>query len=222
MFTDMGQGAITGLLQGVAEELEVEWSALRYEMAPVRAAYSAPWGYSTGGSRSVRRLLLPFRQIAAAARVMLIQAAAARWGVEAGTCTAAKGRVYHAPSTRELSYAELAADAASLRAPSDVALKPSSSWRVLGQSLREPDLRAKVSGEARYGIDVQMPDLLVAAILTLRGDSGSAEQCRRGACAGSAWCASGGRASGCRCSCRHGLLAGTAGTQCAPAGMAWR
>jgi len=162
--TDMGQGAITGLLQGVAEELDAEWTSLQYQMAPVGAAYSAPWGYSTGGSRSVRRLLLPCRQIGAAARAMLVSAAARRWSVPESECSTSVGRVVHSATGNELPYAAVAADAARLRAPRDVPLKPASSWRLLGRSLPDPDLRAKVTGEALYGIDVRMPDMLVAAI----------------------------------------------------------
>lgn len=162
--TEMGQGAITGLLQGIADELDVEWPALTYEMAPVNAAFSAPWGYSTGGSRSVRRLLSPCRQIGAAARMMLVRAAAARWKVSEDSCTTASGRVRHAATQRELAYAELAAEAARLRAPRDVPLKPASEWRILGQSLPAPGLRATVTGEAIYGIDVQLPGLQVACI----------------------------------------------------------
>ncbi|MEO6186611.1 MAG: molybdopterin cofactor-binding domain-containing protein [Steroidobacteraceae bacterium] len=162
--TDMGQGAITGLLQGVAEELDVEWSAIRYEMAPVRAAYSAPWGYSTGGSRSVRRLLLPCRQIAASARVMLVAAAAARWNVQEEACVTGNGRVVHMASGRHVAYAAIAAEAARLRVPTDTPLRPASEWRVMGKSMAAQDLPEKVNGQARFGIDVQLPGLLVATI----------------------------------------------------------
>jgi isoquinoline 1-oxidoreductase beta subunit len=163
--TDMGQGAVTGLLQGIAEELDVEWPALHYEMAPVRAAFSAPWGYSTGGSRSVRQLLLPCRQIAAAARAMLVRAAAEQWRVPDAECVTAAGTVVHAASGRKLAYGQIASAAARLRAPRNTPLKPASAWRVIGKSLPAPDLREKVTGQARYGIDIDMPGLLVAAIL---------------------------------------------------------
>jgi isoquinoline 1-oxidoreductase subunit beta len=163
--TEMGQGAVSGLLQGVAEELDIEWEAMRFEPAPVAAAYSAPWGYSTGGSRSVRGLLESYRQIGAAAREMLLATAADRWSVSVEECSTQPGEVLHANSGRRIAYGDLAADAARRRAPRSVGLRPASEWRHLGKSLQRVDTRQKVDGSALYGLDVALPGLRTATLM---------------------------------------------------------
>jgi isoquinoline 1-oxidoreductase beta subunit len=119
----------------------------------------------TGGSASIRFTgELGMRTAGAAARAMLIQAAAARWGVSAGSCSAAQSMVRHAPSGRMLTFGAVAEDAALLPPPAAPALKPFAAWRIVGTSPPRFDVAAKVDGSARYAIDVVLPGMLYAAV----------------------------------------------------------
>lgn len=162
--TEMGQGAVSGLMQGVAEELDVPWEAMGTAMAPVNGSYSAPWGYSTGGSRSIRALLTTYRQLGAGARLMLMEAAAQRWDVPVAECSTLLGEVLHVKTQRRLQYGVIAEAAARVRPPGRVTLKSADQWRYLGKSMRRLDTAAKVDGTAIFGIDVQLPDMKVAAV----------------------------------------------------------
>ena len=104
------------------------------------------------------------RQAAAAAREMLITAAAARWKVDRATCSAAKGEVVHAASKRSLKYGELVADAAKLPVPADPPLKKASDFRLIGKPTKRIEGRDIVTGAARYGIDTKIPKMLYASI----------------------------------------------------------
>jgi len=163
--TEMGQGAQSGLAQILAEELELDWSQVRIDFAPIDREHYGMWEtYQTGGSGSIRGMFDRLRQAGAAARTMLLQAAAQSWGVRVEECVARSGYVRHAQSSRSASYAVLARDAARLPPPKDVPLKPRSEWRLIGKPLQRLDLRSKVSGTATYGIDVRRPGMLYAAI----------------------------------------------------------
>lgn len=162
--TEMGQGAWSALAQIVNEELEADPASLRVEMAPTWRAYASPVGFYTGGSTSVERMFTPMRKIGAAARIMLIGAAASRWGVTRGECSAAGGYVLHPSTGRRASYGELASAAASLRAPVDPPLKPRTAWGSIGRSLPRMSSASKVDGSATYGLDMRLPGLLVAAV----------------------------------------------------------
>jgi isoquinoline 1-oxidoreductase beta subunit len=165
--SEMGQGALTGLCLLVAEELEVELSAITTAFAPADPRYRNPlWGAQfTGGSSSVRGEWEPLRRTAAGARERLIAAAAQQWQVEASECRAHEGRVVHERSGRALSYAGLAASAARLPAPGNVRLKEAGEFRRIGRAQARLDIPDMVAGRTVYGIDVAPPGMLVASVV---------------------------------------------------------
>jgi isoquinoline 1-oxidoreductase subunit beta len=162
---EMGQGVATALPMLIAEELEVDWQQVRIALAPSNPAYANPQFHTqaTGGSRSVRGFFEPLRQAGAAAREMLRHAAASRWGVAAEACQAAHGRISHLDG-HSASYGELAANAAGLPVPAHLPLKPRNAWTLIGKSTQRLDTPAKVDGSAGFGLDVKLPDLLVATV----------------------------------------------------------
>ena len=165
--SEMGQGTLTGLAQLVAEELECDWSRVstEYPTPGQNLARQRVWGnFSTGGSRGIRESQDYVRKGGAAARLMLVQAAAERWGVAASECRVAAGVITHAPSRRRLSYGQVAADAARLRPPTDVPLKDPKTWTIAGRRLARLDTVDKTTGRQVYGADLQLPGMLHAAI----------------------------------------------------------
>ncbi|RUT34815.1 xanthine dehydrogenase family protein molybdopterin-binding subunit [Arsenicitalea aurantiaca] len=190
--TEMGQGIHTGLAMLVAEELDIPfderievvfpteahpsystWSNV-LQVRPEEASGPVAWigrrvlgqmGFiATGASGSTMGLWHPMRVAGAAARQMLVAAAAARLGVPASELTTAEGLVHHEPTGRRIAYAELAAAAALLPPPDAPTLKPRSAWGLIGRSQRRVDLPAKVRGEPVFGMDVVLPDMLHATI----------------------------------------------------------
>jgi isoquinoline 1-oxidoreductase subunit beta len=164
--SEMGQGVTTSLPMLVAEELEADWKAIRTEFAPADPVYNNTlFGMqATGGSSSVRSSWKSLRSAGAAAREMLVQAAAQRWGVDPASCTARSGEVSHQPSGRRLGYGELAAAAALLPVPKEPRLKDPKDFRVIGTRVHRLDTPAKVMGTATFGIDVKLPGLLTAVV----------------------------------------------------------
>ncbi len=166
--TEMGQGIVTSLPMLVAEELGIAWKQVRVEPAPTHAAYRrwTPIGAMqvTGSSLSIRSFFEPMRQAGAAARTLLIQAAADRWGVPTAACTVASGIVHHAESSRSLPIGELVEAAAELPVPDDVPLKPPSEFRLVGTDPRRLDTEAKCTGAAVFGIDVHRPGMRYASL----------------------------------------------------------
>jgi len=164
---ELGQGTTTGIPQIVAEELEVDWSRVRVEMAPLTPLHINPrmQEQATYGSMGIYTQFDALRKAGAAARMMLVEAAARRWGVAAADCTAASGLVRHAASGRTLPYGDLAAEAAALEAPKDPALKPRDRWTLIGKPIPRLDVPAKVDGSAVFGADVKLDGLLSAAIV---------------------------------------------------------
>lgn len=163
--TEMGQGAKSGLGQILAEELEVDWSDVRVDFAPIDREHFGMWEtYQTGGSGSVRGMFDRLRKAGATARTMLLQAAAQRWAVPVQECVARNGVVRHAQSSRSATYAVLARDALRLPPPTDVPLKARTEWQLIGKPMHRLDLRSKVNGSAIFGIDVRRPGMLYAAI----------------------------------------------------------
>src|SRR5438034_9539384 len=164
--SEMGQGVTTSLPMLLAEELEADWSKVRIESAPADKAYTNPmFGMQgTGGSTSVRAAYTPLRKAGAAAREMLLSAAAETWGVDKAACRAEKGAVIHTPSNRRLTYGKLVAKAATVPLPHDVPLKDPKDWKILGTRVKRLDSPAKVDGSAQFGIDVKAPGLLVAVV----------------------------------------------------------
>src|SRR5437899_1642120 len=164
--SEMGQGVTTSLPMLLAEELDADWSKIKIESAPADKAYINPmFGMQgTGGSTSVRAAYTPLRKAGAAAREMLLTAAAETWGVDKSECHAEKGAVIHASSKRRLTYGKLAAKAATVPLPHDVPLKDPKDWKILGTRVQRLDTPPKVDGGAQSGLDVKAPGLLVALV----------------------------------------------------------
>jgi isoquinoline 1-oxidoreductase beta subunit len=119
---------------------------------------------ATGGSTAIRAAWRPLREAGAAARTMLVAAAATRWGVDPSSCRAQSGEVIHGPTGRRLSYGELAADAARMPAPESVTLKRPEDFRLIGRPTKRLDTPAKVNGTAVFGIDVRPPGVRIATL----------------------------------------------------------
>jgi len=165
--SEMGQGTLTGLAQLVAEELECDWArvATEYPTPAQNLARNRAWGsMSTGGSRGIRESHEYVRKGGAAARTMLVQAAADRWGVPAAECVAVKGTITHAPTGRRTTYGKVAEAASKLAPPPNVPLKDPKDWTIAGQRLARLDTVDKTTGALVYGIDLAMPGMLNAAI----------------------------------------------------------
>ena len=165
--SEMGQGTITGLAQMVAEELECDWSKVttEYPTPGQSVARKRVWGaFSTGGSRGIRESHQYVRQGGAAARMMLVQAAADGWGVPVAECTAASGVITHGPSKRTTTYGKVAAAASKLTPPANPALKDPKDWKLIGKAVKRLDTRDKITGAQIYGEDLKLPGMLNAAI----------------------------------------------------------
>ncbi len=166
--SEMGQGTLTGLAQLVAEELECDWSKVSTEFASPNEHIRRKriWGsMSTGGSTGIRGSQDYVRKAGAAAREMLVSAAATQWKVPASECTVANGVITHAASKRKVSYGKVAAAASKLEAPKDPKLKDAKDWKIAGKPLRRLEMPDKVLGKPIYGVDVQLPNMLHASIV---------------------------------------------------------
>lgn len=163
---EMGQGVHTAIPMMVAEELDADWKTVRVEQAPVDQAYANPaFGMqATGGSTTVRGHWTVVREAGAAARAMLVAAAAEQWKVEPAQCRTAEGQVIHPDGRQRLGYGALAEPAGRLTPPKSVTLKDPKDFRIMGQPLKRLDTAAKVDGSAKYGIDAQVPGMLVAVM----------------------------------------------------------
>ena len=165
--SEMGQGSLTGLAQLVAEELECDWSKVstEYPTPGQSLARKRAWGdFSTGGSRGIRESHKYVREGGAAARMMLIQAAADMWKVPTAEVTAAKSVLMHTKSGRKTTYGKVAEAAAKLEVPKDVKLKDPKDWKIAGKPLKRLDTADKLTGKMIYGIDVKLPGMLNAAV----------------------------------------------------------
>ena len=168
-YVEMGQGTYTAIPMLIAEELEIGLDQVALEHAPAdatRYANPALGGQMTGGSTTMRAAWMPMRQAGAAARIMLVRAAAAQWQVDPAACHAENGAVVHAASGRRLGYGSLASAAASqpLPAAADIVLKDPARFRLIGTPAKRLDTKDKLDGSARYGIDVVLPGMKVAAL----------------------------------------------------------
>jgi len=165
--SEMGQGTLTGLAQLVAEELEADWSRVttEYPTPGQNLARKRVWGnFSTGGSRGIRESHEYVRKGGAAARIMLVQAAADQWKVPASECRAEAGVITHAGSNRRTTYGKVAAAAAKLAPPENVPLKDPKTWKLAGKRLARLDTVEKTNGSLVYGADLVLPGMLSAAI----------------------------------------------------------
>jgi isoquinoline 1-oxidoreductase beta subunit len=166
--SEMGQGITTALPMLVAEELECDWNKVRAEFptADENLRRKRAWGdMSTGGSRSVRSSQEYLRKAGAAAREMLVAAAAQQWNVPAAECQAAKSMITHKPSGRTLRFGEVAEAAAKLPPPAEPKLKDPKDWTLAGTPQKRLDTMDKVTGKPIFGIDVRVPNMLYAAIV---------------------------------------------------------
>ena len=159
--SEMGQGVKTAMPMIVAEELEADWTRVQVAQADADPAYGDQF---TVGSRSVRSGFEPLRQAGAAAREMLVGAAALTWKVPREACRARNGMVEHVATGRRLGYGDLAALAATLPVPADPPLKPSSEFRILGTRVPRVDTPDKVDGAAVFGLDVRVPGMVYATV----------------------------------------------------------
>ncbi|MCA3625111.1 MAG: xanthine dehydrogenase family protein molybdopterin-binding subunit [Methylobacterium sp.] len=165
--SEMGQGTLTGLAQLVAEELEADWSKVGWEYPTPgeNLKRNRVWrNFSTGGSRGIRESHQYVREGGAAARIMLVQAAANAWSVPASECRAAKSVITHMPSGRTATYGAVAAAAAKLEPPREVTLKDPKTWTIIGHSVNRLDTVDKLNGKQVYGADIRLPGMLNAAI----------------------------------------------------------
>lgn len=168
-YVEMGQGTYTSVPMLIAEELEVDLAdvVLEHAGADDKRYMNPALGFQvTGGSTTMRAAWLPMRQAGAAARMLLVQAAAQAWKVDPASCRAERGMVTHATSRRTMAYGALAARAAllPLPAPDAIILKQPSDFRLIGKTVRRLDTPGKLDGSAQYGIDVGLPGLKVAAL----------------------------------------------------------
>jgi len=163
--SEMGQGVHTAIPMLVAEELDADWSRIEVKQAPADPAFNNPiFGMqATGGSTSVRGHWEPMRKAGAAARAMLVAAAARKWKSEPADCRTEKGVVVH-KSGKKLSYGRLVHAAAKLAVPAEVKLKNPKDFRILGTSAKRLDTPAKVNGKAKFGLDVRLPGMLTAVM----------------------------------------------------------
>ena len=167
--SEMGQGTLTGLAQLVAEELECDWKKVTTEgITPGRnLASKRAWGeMGTGGSRGIRTSQDYVRRGGAAARMMLLQAAADQWKVPVGELTVSEGVITHAASKRSIRYGKIAAAAAKLTPPDPktIKLKDPKDWKIAGKPLKRLDTADKLNGSKVYAIDLKLPGMLNAAI----------------------------------------------------------
>ena len=164
--SEMGQGIYTSLPMLLNEELEADWSKITVEPAPVDAAYNhTVFGLQmTGGSTTTPSEWERFRRMGAMARVMLVEAAAQKWGVAASSCRVEKGVVIHAESGRKATYGSLADAAAQLKPPANVPLKDPKQLTLIGKPVRRGDTPSKVNGTAQFGLDVRLPGMVYAVV----------------------------------------------------------
>ncbi len=162
--SEMGQGIWTTLPMMVNEELDADWSRIHVEHAPAADVYHSTVFpiQMTGGSTTTWSELDRYRQVGATARVLLVSAAAAQWNVPAGECRTEKGFVLH--GDKKASYGSLAAAAAKLPAPAHVELKKPEDWKIIGKPTRRLDTPEKITGRAKFGMDVQLPGMLTATV----------------------------------------------------------
>ncbi len=167
--SEMGQGTLTGLAQLVAEELECDWNKVTTEgVTPARnLASKRAWGeMGTGGSRGIRTSQDYVRRGGAAARIMLLQAAADQWNVPSSELTVSNGVITHGPSKRTIRYGEVAAAAAKVTPPDakSIKLKDPKDWKIAGKPLKRLDTADKLDGSKVFAIDLKLPGMLCAAV----------------------------------------------------------
>jgi isoquinoline 1-oxidoreductase beta subunit len=168
--SEMGQGIMTTFAAVIADELDADWNKVRVEFSPAALPFRHPlynWQF-TGNSESIRSYHALIRKMGSAARAMLIAAAAESLGAPVAELTTRNGTVHHAASGRSIGYGEVATAAAAKPVPQDPHVKPQAEWQLVGhgRSLMRLDVPAKVDGSAIFGIDVKVPDMAHAAVIS--------------------------------------------------------
>jgi isoquinoline 1-oxidoreductase subunit beta len=159
--SEMGQGVRTALPMIVAEELCCDWRRVSVVQADLDPQYG---NQLTGGSLSVRTFYETLRKAGAAAREMLISAAAIEWNVRHSECHAENGSVLHPKTGRNLAYTQLLSAAASLQPPADPLLKKQADFQIIGKSTPRTDTLQKINGAAQFGLDVRVSGMLIASV----------------------------------------------------------
>src|SRR5438105_1919802 len=165
---EMGQGSFTALPQILTEELECDWSFVKPEYASANRNLRENKVYgslATGGSRAVRETGELVQQAGASARERLIAAAAKRWNVPASECAAAMSKITHKPTSRTFRFGELAVEAAAIKLDKEPSLKRPDQYKFIGRRLARLDIPLKINGSAKYGIDLEVPGMVRAAII---------------------------------------------------------
>ena len=165
--SEMGQGTLTGLAQLVVEELDGNWAKVttEYPTPGQNLSRARVWGnFGTGGSQGIRQSQDYVRKGGAAARMMLVQAAADEWKVPANECSAASSVITHAPSGRKTTYGKVALAAAKVTPPTAITLKDPKDWKLAGKRLARLDTVDKTTGKQIYASDLVLPGMLNAAI----------------------------------------------------------
>ena len=165
--SEMGQGTLTGLAQLVADEMDADWDKVRteYPTPGENLRRERVWGdFATGGSRGIRNSQDYVREGGAAAKAMLIEAAAAEWGVPASECTSKTSLITHGPSGKTLSYGAVAEKAGKLAPPLEVKVKDPSEWTLIGKPVKRLDTADKLTGKQVYSADLKLDGMLNASI----------------------------------------------------------
>jgi isoquinoline 1-oxidoreductase beta subunit len=171
---EMGQGIATALPAAVADELEADWERIQVLQADANEAKFGP--QATGGSNSINQMFVPMREAGAAARELLVSAAASRWGLSGADCYAELHFVRNRLDQRRLPYGDLVEDAARLTAPSKPGLKSPAQWRYIGRPMPSRDLPKIVTGQRIFGADTRVPGMKYAAIRHVPVMGGSVRQ----------------------------------------------
>ncbi|MEL6568658.1 MAG: molybdopterin cofactor-binding domain-containing protein [Pseudomonadota bacterium] len=165
--SEMGQGTLTGLAQLVAEELDCDWTKVRteYPTPGENLKRERVWGdFSTGGSQGIRGSVEYVREGGAAAKMMLLEAAAKEWDVPVSECSAENSVITHGPTGNTVTFGQVAAKAAELAPPLEVTVKDPSEWKLVGQPVKRLDTADKLTGKQVYGADLQLDGMLNASI----------------------------------------------------------
>lgn len=159
--SEMGQGVRTSLTSVIADEMDADWSKVTVVQAPGDDAYG---NQNTDGSRSIRTIYQPMRQMGAAARAMLIEAAAQKWGIDREQCVTENHFVIRKDTKEQVYYGDLVEDAGKIKIPQQPKLKSPKDFKYIGKGLRSVDAQDFVSGKARYGMDIQLDGMRYACI----------------------------------------------------------
>ena len=158
---EMGQGTVTSLSQILADELDCDWDCVRTEFAPVDPSCYGPM-QGVFGSTSIRTQWIPLRKAGAAARQMLVQAAAQKWNVDVAQVRTEQG--FLLANGQRISYGSVAEDAARLAVPANIRLKDTKDFKLIGTPAKRLDTRDKICGVTRFGIDAEVPGMLYATL----------------------------------------------------------